>query len=70
MTVHFVPLPLELDVDCPIHVPWPAKPPQTEARPSAEDQLREYVQRRYWETLYLPEVRTNQSDDAVLMRRL
>lgn len=77
--IYLAPLPLELDVSCPI-VPWRSSKPTTDTDaiilPPDEDEaqhLREYVQRRYWETLYLPEVRLSSrllmyADGLVVLR--
>lgn len=55
--MHLTPLPLELDIECPIALPWHSSNPPTASPDDETQQLYEYIQRRYWETLYLPEVR-------------
>ncbi|KAJ9096036.1 hypothetical protein QFC21_005401 [Naganishia friedmannii] len=55
-------LPFDLDIACPINIPWQAAAePEISASGSLTDEAEEqdegydYLSRRYWETLYLPE---------------
>lgn len=61
-------LPFDLDTSCPIKVPWQASmEPEIPASwglfvgDEAEEQheVYNYMKRRYWETLYFPEVGTS-----------
>jgi hypothetical protein len=64
-------LPFDLDIACPISIPWHASveleiptsgSPIHADEAEEQDEVYNYLRRRYWETLYLPEVGSSTAD--------